>query len=181
MENYQLKQCDMVLPTSPKQLMELLDTLKIPYQLHTHDPIFTVEEGEHLKASIPGIHCRNLFIRDKKETMFLIVAANETAVDMKKLADLLGCGRLSFGSSDRLWRHLGIRPGSVCPFCIINDVEKKVRIILDTSMMQAHRVNYHPMDNSMTIGISPSDLIRFIEHTGHSPEILDLKPASPES
>lgn len=167
------------IPVSPEQLLALLDELKIAYELHHHEPIFTVEEGAHLKASIPGIHCRNLFVRDKKEAMFLVVAANETRIDMKKLADVLGCGRLSFGSPDRLWKHLGIRPGSVCPFCIVNDKDKKVRIMLDADMMQAPRVNYHPMDNAMTVGLSPADLIRFIERTGHKPEIVDLRPAAP--
>lgn len=155
--------------------------MRIAYDLHSHKPIFTVEEGEHLKASIPGIHCRNLFVRDKKEEMFLVVAANETRIDMKKLADVLGCGRLSFGSPDRLWRHLGIRPGSVCPFCIINDKEKKVRIMLDKHMMQAKRMNVHPLDNSMTVGLAPPDLIRFIEYVGHKPEIVDLTPAAPDA
>ena len=101
--------------------------------------------------------------------------------EVKKLQNLLDCGRLSFGSPDRLWKYLGIRPGSVCPFCIMNDKDKKVRIMLDKSMMEAPRVNYHPMDNAMTIGLTPVDLIRFIEWTGHTPEIMDLSPAAPES
>ena len=168
------------LPTTPSNLLEILKNLEISYELHHHEPIFTVEEGAHLKESIPGLHCRNLFVRDKKEEMFLVVAANETRIDMKKLAGILGCGRLSFGSPDRLWRHLGIRPGSVCPFCIINDSDKKVRIMLDQSMMQAGRVNYHPMDNAMTIGLSPADLIRFIEQADHRPEIVDLSAAAPD-
>lgn len=169
------------LPTTPAELFKILEILRINYEIHHHEPIFTVEEGEHLKASIPGIHCRNLFVRDKKEEMFLVVAANETRIDMKKLADVLGCGRLSFGSPDRLWRHLGIRPGSVCPFCIVNDKDKQVRIMLDRQMMQAARINVHPLDNAMTVGLSPADLIRFIEHVGHKPEIVDLSAAAPDA
>lgn len=168
------------LPTTPAELLKILENLRISYEIHHHEPIFTVEEGEHLKASIPGIHCRNLFVRDKKEEMFLVVAANETRIDMKKLADVLGCGRLSFGSPDRLWRHLGIRPGSVCPFCIINDKEKRVRIMLDKYMMHGERMNVHPLDNAMTVGLAPADLIRFIEHAGHKPEIVDLTAAAPD-
>ncbi len=109
------------LPTSPEDLLEALDRLDITYKIHHHAPIFTVEEGVHLKAEIPGVHCRNLFLRDKKEQMFLVVAANETKIDLKSLPVLIGSGRLSFGSPQRLWTYLGIRPGSVCPFCVIND------------------------------------------------------------
>lgn len=162
------------LPTTPERLFEILEELGIAYDLHRHDPIFTVAEGLHLKKSIPGLHCRNLFLRDKKKRMFLVVAANETAVDLKALPELLGCGRLSFGSPERLWKHLGIRPGSVCPFCVVNDRSGDVGVILDKYMMSADIVCYHPLDNSMTIGLTPDDLIKFIEYTGHRPVIVDL-------
>ena len=169
------------LPTSKARLTSILDELGITYELYEHEPIFTVEQGEHLKASIPGLHCRNLFLRDKKKKMFLVVAANETQVDLKKLPQVLDCGRISFGSADRLWENLGIRQGSVNPFCIINDTDKNVRIILDAHMMAQPLVNYHPMDNAWTIGLSPDDLIRFIEHTDHEAEIVDLSPAAPDT
>jgi Ala-tRNA(Pro) deacylase len=169
------------LPTTPEALFAVLDDLGITYGLFHHDPIYTVAEGESLKIDIPGLHCRNLFLRDKKKAMFLVVAANETAIDLKKLQGVLDCGRLSFGSADRLWNMLGIRPGSVCPFCIINDTDNSVRIILDAAMMDADIVNYHPLDNAMTIGLSPADLIKFIEYTGHQPHIVDLGPAAPDA
>lgn len=168
------------LPTSPEQLLKIIEKQCIKYTLHHHEPIFTVEQGEHLKTSIEGLHCRNLFLRDNKEVMFLIVAANETKIDLKKLGVLLGCGRLSFGSAERLWNNLGIRQGSVNPFCIMNDTSMNVQIILDADMMKAEIVNYHPMNNAMTIGISPADLIKFIEDTGHTAKILDLSPAAPD-
>lgn len=160
------------LPTTPDDLFVLLESLNIPYSLHHHPPIFTVAEGEHLKENIPGVHCRNLFLRDKKKKMFLVVLANETVVDLKKLEEQLGCGRLSFGSPERLWETLGIRPGSVCPFTLINDKDHVVNVILDASMMAVDVVNYHPLDNAMTIGLSPADLLRFIKHTGHDYSIL---------
>jgi Ala-tRNA(Pro) deacylase len=168
------------LPTEPEALYARLDALGIPYALHEHPPIFTVAEGAHLKASIPGVHCRNLFVRDKKERMFLIVVPNETRLDMKKLPALLGCDRLSFGSQERLWTHLGVRPGSVCPFAIVNDTENKVRIVLDAEMMKAARVNYHPLRNHLTIGLAPEGLVRFIEACGHEARIVDLAPAAPD-
>ncbi|MGN7437599.1 MAG: prolyl-tRNA synthetase associated domain-containing protein [Alcanivorax sp.] len=168
------------LPTSKEALIEVLNALSIAHQLYEHEPIFTVEEGEHLKKDIPGVHCRNLFLRDKKKNMFLVVAANETAIDLKKLQTVLDCGRLSFGSADRLWENLGIRQGSVNPFCIINDKEQNVRIILDAYMMKHDIMNYHPMDNAWTIGVSPDDLMKFIKHTEHEPEIVDLSEAAPD-
>jgi Ala-tRNA(Pro) deacylase len=138
-----------------------------------------VAEGEHLKANIPGVHCRNLYMRDKKKNNYLLVLANETEVDLKKLSDLFESGRLSFGSSDRLWEHLGIRPGSVNPFTIMNDTNDKVRLFLDADMMDAEIVNYHPMDNAQTISLKPSDLIKFIESLYHNYTIIDLSPAKP--
>lgn len=169
------------LPTSPAQLLQRLDEIQIIYKIYEHEPMFTVADGEHIKDSIPGIHCRNLFIRDKKETMFLVVARNETKINMKKLQALLDCGRLSFGSEKRLWQYLGIRPGSVCPFTIMNDKENHVRVILDKSMMDSDELlNYHPLDNAMTIGISPDDLLKFIKECNHEPVIMDLSPAAPD-
>jgi Ala-tRNA(Pro) deacylase len=164
----------MPLPTTPEDLFQILQKLEIEYKLHHHAPIFTVEEGEPLKAAIPGLHCRNLFLADKKKTMFLVVAANETQVYLKTLESRLGCARLSFGSADRLWRALGIRPGSVCPFTVVNDTEHCVQVILDGLMMRAPLVCYHPLDNRMTIGLSPAGLLRFFEYTGHQPQILDF-------
>ncbi len=168
------------LPTTPERLFDILQSIDISYEIHEHAPIFTVEEGVHLKASIPGTHCRNLFLRDKKKTMFLVVVANETALDLKKLQGLLDCGRISFGSAERLWENLGIRPGSVCPFCAVNDADHNVNIVLDSHMMAAEIVNYHPLDNAMTISLVPADLLKFFEYTGHKPQILDLSAAAPD-
>jgi Ala-tRNA(Pro) deacylase len=167
------------LPTTPEDLFALLERLSISYELHRHEPIFTVQEGLHLKASIPGLHCRNLFLKDKKDRMFLAVVANDTKVDMKKMEGLLGSARLSFGSSERLWTYLGIAPGSVCPFVAVNDQAHKVEIILDAFMMKAELVCYHPLDNSMSICLTPTDLLKFFDHTGHRPKILDLSAAVP--
>ena len=169
------------LPTPPEAVLKKLDTLDIAYTHHTHEPIFTVAEGEHLKAAIPGVHTRNLFMRDKKKNTFLVVLGNDTEIDLKKLSDVLGCGRLSFGSPDRLWEYLGIRPGSVNPFTILNDPENQVQLILEADMMKADIVNYHPNDNAATIGLTPADLIRFIEAVGHNYRVLDLSAAAPDA
>ncbi len=169
------------LPTQPEDLLALFDQLGLGYELHHHEPVFTVAESAHLDETIPGIHCRNLFLRDKKKNMYLIIAANETAIDLKKLPELIGAGRLSFGSSERLWTHLGVRPGSVCPFAVINDSSHHIQVILDKSMMEGALVNYHPLVNHMTVSLSPDDLMRFFAHTGHDAQIVDLSPAAPDA
>lgn len=174
MTNPELKADQEPLPTQPQELLEILQKLDIEYKFYEHEAVFTVEESSKIKEDMPGTHCRNLYLRDKKKKNFLVVAANETEVDMKTLSDKIECGRLSFGSADRLWQFLGIRPGSVCPFTVINDTEHKVQVVLDSYMMKQERVHYHPLDNTMTIGIAPDDLLKFFEHTGHTPLILDL-------
>ncbi len=168
------------LPTPASALLRILGDLDIANRLYHHQPVFTVEESLEIERDMPGAHCRNLFVRDKKEIMFLVVAQNETMIDLKKLSGLLDCGRLSFGSAERLWTHLGVRPGSVCPFAIINDKDNAVTIVLDKSMMENNIVNYHPMENHMTVGLSPDDLVKFIKYTGHEPLILDLATVAPD-
>ncbi len=168
------------LPTSPDALMKQLENLDIKFDLYHHVAVFTVAESEKVDAEIPGTHCRNLFLRDKKKKNFLLVLSVETEVDIKKLSDVIDSSRLSFGSDDRLWQYLGVRPGSVCPFAIMNDTDHQVKIILDKSMLQGDRVNYHPLLNTMTVGLHPDDLLKFIETTGHEAHIVDLRPAKPD-
>ena len=168
------------LPTSPEELMDKLKELGIEFSYNEHVAVYTVEESEAVDAQIEGTHCRNLFLRDKKKKNYLLVLQNATDVDTKKLPDVLGSGRLSFGSADRLWQYLGVRPGSVCPFSIINDTEKQVKIFLDKSMMETEIVNYHPLLNTMTIGLKPADLLKFIESCGHEAHIVDLSGAAPD-
>lgn len=167
------------LPVSAEALLARLDGLGIAYALYHHKPIFTVAEGEDLKKDMPGVHCRNLYMRDKKKNNFLVVAANETELDLKKLSDMIGAGRLSFGSAERLWEHLGIRPGSVNPFTVINDPDNLVTLYLDAAMMAAGILNVHPMDNAQTVGLSPADLIKFLDSIGHNYSVIDLSAAKP--
>jgi len=168
------------LPTSPEMLFETFDALGISYELHHHKAVFTVAESEDVDAQIPGTHCRNLFLRDKKKNNYLLCLQNATEVDMKKLPAVMNAARFSFGSSDRLWEYLGVRPGSVCPYSIINDTNNQVEIFLDKSMMDVEIVNFHPMVNTMTVSTKPESLITFIESTGHTAHIIDLSPAKPE-
>lgn len=167
------------LPTSPESLLQKLENLGIEYVLHYHEAVYTVAESEKIDTDISGTHCRNLFLRDKKKKNFLLVLQNATQVDVKKLPSVIGSDRLSFGSADRLWQYLGVRPGSVCPFSIVNDAEKQVKILLDKSMMETDIVNYHPLLNTMTVSLKPTDLVKFIEDCGHEAHIVDLLPAKP--
>jgi Ala-tRNA(Pro) deacylase len=175
------QQTDSDLPTSPQQLLTALDGLGIAYSLHHHKAVFTVAESEDVDAAIPGTHCRNLFLRDQKKNNFLVCLQNATEVEIKKLPALIGSHqKLSFGSIDRLWEYLGVKPGSVCPYSIFNDHENRVKICLDQSMMESDILNFHPMVNTMTIGVKPADLVRFIESCGHVPHIVDFGSARPD-
>lgn len=167
-------QQDRALPTPPETLLARLDHLGIAYRLHHHRAVFTVADSLDIERDMPGVHCRNLFLRDKKERMFLVSAANETPVDLKALADVLGCGRLSFGSPERLWSNLGVLPGSVCPYAVINDTQGRVVPVFDVRMMAGDLVNFHPLINTMTIGVAPDGLLAFMRSTGHEPHIIDL-------
>ncbi len=168
------------LPTTPEILLARFDAMGIVYTLHRHKAVYTVAESEAVDADIPGTHCRNLLLRDNKKRNFLVCLQNSTIIDIKKLADVIGSGKLSFGSAERLWEYLGVRPGSVCPYSIVNDTNNEVNIFLDASMMNDDILNFHPLINTMTVSVAPKDLVRFIESTGHTPHIVDLSPAAPD-
>jgi Ala-tRNA(Pro) deacylase len=162
------------LPTSPQQLLARLDALGILYRNHEHAAVFTVEEAKALRGELTGGHIKNLFLRNKKEEMWLVVAEEDKRIDLKALGERLGAGKLSFGSPDRLLRYLGVLPGAVTPFGIINDRERKVKVVLDRDLMAFDPVNAHPLVNTMTTALSPRDLVKFLEAEGHQPDILDI-------
>ena len=162
------------LPTSPEQLLTRLEALGIAYQNHEHAAVFTVEEAKALRGELTGGHIKNLFLRNKKEEMWLVVAEEDKRIDLKTLGERLGAGKLSFGSPDRLLRYLGVLPGAVTPFGIINDKDRKVKVALDRDLMGFDPVNAHPLVNTMTTALSPQDLVKFLEAEGHKPDILDI-------
>lgn len=161
-----------VWPMTPAQLGRKLAENNIKSTLYTHRPVFTVAEGHDIKNAIQGGHCRNLFIKDKKDNMALVTALNETEIDLKALSDRIGFGRISFGSAERLENTLGIKPGSVTPFAILNDREKRVINILDEAMFKHDVICVHPLINNMTIALSPYDLQKFLTDCGYAPRIL---------
>jgi Ala-tRNA(Pro) deacylase len=159
---------------SPQQLFARLEQLGIVQRTVEHPAVFTVEEAKALRGDLPGHHVKNLFLRNKKEEMWLVVALEDRAIDLKRLGEVLGAGRLSFGSPERLARYLGVEPGSVTPFAVINDSEHKVTLVLDRGLQTDGAINAHPLTNAMTSAISLADLLRFFEATGHAPRWLDF-------
>ena len=163
----------------PQQLFARLAALGIAQRTVEHPPVFTVEEAKALRGNLPGHHIKNLFLRNKKEEMWLVVALEDRAIDLKRLGEALGAGRLSFGSPDRLRRHLGVEPGSVTPFTLVNDATHLVRLALDRGLADDDSggggpVNAHPLVNTMTTAIAIADLLRLFEATGHAPRWLDF-------
>jgi Ala-tRNA(Pro) deacylase len=159
---------------SPQQLFERLDQLGIAHRSVEHPPVFTVEEAKALRGNLPGHHVKNLFLRNKKEEMWLLVALEDRAIDLKRLGEVLGAGRLSFGSAERLKRHLGVEPGSVTPLALVNDGGRAVRLVLDRALSDGAPVNVHPLVNTMTTTMEPAALLRFFAATGHEPRWLDF-------
>jgi Ala-tRNA(Pro) deacylase len=158
----------------PQQLFARLDHLGIAHRTVEHPPVFTVEEAKALRGNLPGHHIKNLFLRNKKEEMWLVVALEDRALDLKRLGEVLGAGRLSFGSAERLKRHLGVDPGSVTPLALVNDEARAVRLVLDRGVADGGPINAHPLVNTMTTALSPADLLRFFKATGHEPHWLDF-------
>jgi Ala-tRNA(Pro) deacylase len=160
------------MPKSPEQLFAALDALGIKHGTVKHPPVFTVEQAARLRGQVPGGHTKNLFLRDKKHALYLVVALEDAEIDLKGLHRTLGAsGRFSFGSADLLLEVWGVAPGAVTPFGAINDTGTRVTVVLDTPMMEFETLNYHPLVNSMTTSIARYDLVKFLESTGHLPRI----------
>jgi Ala-tRNA(Pro) deacylase len=159
---------------SPQQLFDRLAELGIAHRTVEHEAVFTVEQAKQHRGVLPGHHIKNLFLRNKKEEMWLVVALEDRTIDLKRLGEVLGAGRLSFGSPERLKTWLGVEPGSVTPLSVINDTRHKVTLVLDRGLEQDGPINAHPLTNTMTSAISLSHLQRFFAATGHVPRWLDF-------
>ena len=160
------------LPTTPEKLMERLRLLEICFSVHTHLPLRTVEDAKALRGNLPGAHIKNLYLRDRKKRNFLIVVQEDRLIDLIALSGQIGSDRLSFGSTERLFEVLGVRPGAISPFALINDNDHKIKLILDKHMVDQPCVYAHPLVNDMTLGLSGDDLVRFFSFTGHKPHLL---------
>ena len=155
-------------------LFTRLDDLGIATETFEHPPVFTVEEARIHCGHLPGGHCKNLFIKDKKRRLWLIVTLDSQRIDLKALSTALDAARFSFGKPELLLETLGVTPGSVTPFALINDVDVRVSVVLDAAMMAMDRLNYHPLTNDATTAITPQGLYDLIVSFGHSPRIFDF-------
>lgn len=160
------------------RLFARLQALAIVTHTFEHAPVFTVEESHHLERQIPGGHTKNLFLTDNKGAMVLVVAESDTRVDLKALAKRIGAGRFSFGKADLLQRTLGVTPGSVTAFAVMNDPAGDVSVVVDRRLMRHDTVNCHPLTNTATTNIARDDLLRFIRATGHEPRVVELETST---
>ncbi len=168
-------QQDLLPPAAtPEELFDCFKSLGIETRTVEHAPVFTVEEAKSVRDDLPGGHSKNLFLRNKKGEMWLVTCFEDRKIDLKALGTTLGAGRVSFGSPDRLRKHLGVEPGAVTPFAVINDREGKVNFVLDRAMLESDPLNFHPLVNSMTTAIAPKDLLTFLEAQNHAPAYVDL-------
>jgi Ala-tRNA(Pro) deacylase len=162
-------------PATPEDLFQRLEELGIETDTVHHPAVFTVEEAKALRGQLAGCHTKNLFLRDKKGAMWLIVCREDRTVDLKTLAQKLGSARLSFGSPERLMKHLGVIPGAVTPFAVMNDGDGQVQVALDRAMLNQGPWNFHPLANDKTTSISASDMLRFLKAVNHPPMLLDFE------
>jgi len=165
-------------PATRQDLFARLDELGIATRTLEHEAVFTVAESSKLERELPGGHTKNLFLKDKKGRLFLVVALGHAHIDLKTLPKALGADRLSFGRPELLMEVLGVPAGSVTPFALINDNARCVTVILDADMMRHERLNYHPLENTATTNIAREDLVSFIRACGHEPSIIALASAA---
>ncbi len=163
------------MPKTPDELLAFLSELGIAVKTVTHPPLFTVADSQALRGEIPGGHTKNLFLRDKKDRYFLLTVEEDAEVDLKTIHQVIGAsGRVSFGKPEKLLDYLGVTPGAVTAFGVVNDMENNVTIVLDEALMRHDPINAHPLTNEATTSIGRDDLLRFIKATGHEPLVLKL-------
>ena len=162
------------LPTTPEFLLQKLDELKVQYKKFEHPPLFTVNDAKNHQDQMYGMHVKNLFLRDKKKNNFLLIAEQDTAINLKTLHEKIGSDRLSFGSPDRLWQFLGVRPGAVSPLALINDKSNSVTLVFEGKLQAEHTIYFHPLVNDITLGVKLPQLTSFFEFTSHKVKFVDL-------
>ena len=162
------------MPATRQELFARFAALGLATETREHAPVFTVEEARALRGQIPGAHCKNLFLKDEKATVWLIVALEDALIDLKAMPRAIGSKRLTFGKPELLMEVLGLEPGSVTPFGLINDLGRRVNVILDAAMMREPLLNYHPLSNDATTSISSEGLLAFIHSCGHHPRTVAL-------
>jgi Ala-tRNA(Pro) deacylase len=165
-------------PTEPAfdrdRLLDWMAANDVAGTTHDHPAVFRVEEGLELKATMPGAHTKNLFLKDKKGRLWLISARQDTVVDLKRADKWIGSARLSFGNETLLYETLGVRPGSVTALALINDPDHRVTFVLDRALWDADVVNFHPLTNTATTALAQADFRRFLTLIGREPMVVDF-------
>jgi len=162
---------------TPEKLLAALDDLGLNTSTLHHEAVFRVGEGEGIKDKLPGAHTKNLFLKDDKGQLWLISAEQNTRINLKALPKIIGSGRLSFGSPERLYDALGVTPGSVTALALINDPAQKVIFLLDKVLAEAEIVNFHPLTNTATTALSQADFRAFLAAQGRTLRIVDFAEA----
>jgi Ala-tRNA(Pro) deacylase len=161
------------------ELFAFFDAHGIEHRTVEHPRVFRVEEGREIKAALPGGHTKNLFLKDAKGRLWLVCALGETVVNLKRLHHAIGSARLSFGSAELLEATLGVQPGSVTIFALINDRERRVSLVLDRALTQADPVNFHPLSNDATTAVSQAGLHAFLRALNITAPVVDFSGSEP--
>ena len=163
------------MPTDKEKILRLLEKLEIPYEIHEHPPVATVEEALPYWKKIDATHCKNLFFRNHKGNRhYLVILKHNRQLNIRDLEKRLKQGKITFASPRRLECYLGVSGGSVSPFGLINDKENHVHLFLDAGLKSVSRISFHPNDNTATVVISFPSLMKFLEWSGNSYEFIDL-------
>lgn len=160
--------------TTPTDLFAFFDAHGIAHRTVEHRAVFRVGEAPGVKDDIPGVHTKNLFLKDAKGRLWLISAKDDTAIDLKRLHTVIGSARLSFGSAELMQEVIGVTPGSVTAFALLHDREHQVTFVLDRALAEAEIVNFHPMVNTATTGVARADFRRFLKAVGVTPLVVDF-------
>lgn len=162
-------------PLTPDDLLALLARHGVAQRTVSHEAVFTVAQSSAVERDLPGGHVKNLFLKDKKGAFFLVTAHAHARIDLKRLHQVIGAsGRVSFGSAEQLQAVLGVEPGSVTPYAVVNDRERRVRFFIDRTLFAYEVLNAHPLVNTMTTAVAREDLLRFLDEIGHPPQPIDL-------
>jgi Ala-tRNA(Pro) deacylase len=161
--------------TGQAELYALLNEHAIAYAHHTHPPLFTVADSQSLRGELPGGHVKNMFMKDKKGAIWLATCMEDRRIRIRDLEKEISARNLSFAKEPLLWEMLGVRPGAVTPFGLINDrAGQRVRIALDVQMLEHDPLNFHPLHNEATTAISKEGFLKFLTLTGHDPVLVDF-------
>ena len=163
------------MPKSPADLFAFLDRIGIAVTTVSHPPLFTVADSQSLRGEIEGGHTKNLFLKDKKDNFFLVTVGEDAEVDLKQVHHLIGAAsRVSFGKPEALMDLLGVTPGAVTAFGLINDDAGRVKFVIDSELLENHVINAHPLTNEATTSIARDDLLKFVNATGHEATVLKV-------